>query len=313
MNNSFIKPEDLILVSGDTFDPKSNNEFIKLENETYFINKFKPSRYMQLDCNKMAMVNFNIERTIIFNFILHLVDNNYERAHWVINWLAYFFQGLKKAQVALVLIGIEGAGKGILFNEIIKPLFGEAYSKTINDKSLNTKYLGGLVEDVLFFYLDEISSQRSANDSIRNFLKALITNSTITAEKKHKNLENETPLYGQVLISSNELDALEIGTSDRRYTVFTTGDKLLNTNFLGFGSYESLSKTLKNELESFACCLKTYQVDEKMANTALNTPEKNEMIYQYQMKQQVKVAKQQKFLEPKLTKLQKILMNMLIV
>ncbi len=302
---SLIKIEDLIMVINETFNPEIKEEFIKLNNGAYLLNKYKQSFYMQLNDDTVDMENFNIEETIIFDFILHLFNYNKRRVYWVINWLAYFFQGLKKAQVALVLVGIEGAGKGILFNEIIKPLFGEAYTKTINDKSLNTKYLGGLVEDVLFFYLDEISSQRSANDSIRNFLKALITNSTITAEKKHKNLENETPLYGQVLISSNEFDALEIGTNDRRYTVFNTGEKLSNTNFLDFGNYESLSEALKAELELFACYLKAYPVDVQMANTALDTPEKDKMIHQYQMKQQIKDIKQQKVLQPKLTKLQK--------
>ena len=68
------------------------------------------------------MANSNNERTIIFDFIYHLVNHNRKAAYWVINWLAYFFQGLKKAEVAHVLVGIEGAGKGILFNEIIKPL-----------------------------------------------------------------------------------------------------------------------------------------------------------------------------------------------
>ena len=310
MSNNFqitlkISPEGLKLGTDEVFNPHAKEEFILQNNGTYKLNKFKPSYYMQLDCNKMDLRYFDIEKTVIFLFILNLVNNDRDRAYWVINWLAYFFQGLKKSQVALVLVGIEGTGKGVLFENIIKPLFGENYVKTINDKSLDTKYLGGLVEDTLFFYLDEISSQRSANDSIRNFLKALITNPSITAEKKNKTLEKETPLYGQVLFSTNEYDAIEIGVNDRRYTVCSTGDKLANINFLGFGNYDSLAEALKGELEIFASYLKTFKVDEKMANTALSTSEKDEMIYQYALKQQVKVAKQQKVLQqPKLTKLQ---------
>jgi hypothetical protein len=310
MNNHFhatlkISPEDLKLVTEEIFDPFSKEEFIEQDNGTYKRNKFKPSYYVQLDSNKIDFRYFDIEKTVIFLFILNLINNDRDRAYWIINWLAYFFQGLKKSQVALVLVGIEGTGKGVCVENIIKPLFGENYVKTINDKSLNTNYKGGLVENVLFFYLDEISSQRSANDSIRNFLKALITNPSITAEKKNKTLEKETPLYGQVLFSTNEYDAIEIGVNDRRHTVFSTGNKLANINFLGFGNYDSLAEALKGELEIFASYLKTFKVDEKMANTALDSREKDEMIYQYAMKQQVKVAKQQKVLQqPKLTKLQ---------
>ena len=131
---------------------------------------------------------------------------------------------------------------------------------------------------------------------IKNFLKALVTNETITAEKKFKNLEKETPIYGQILITSNELYALEIEPSDRRFTVFSTGVNLSHCNFLGYGNYEVLSNSIQNELESFVIYLKNYSVDEKMANTAMNTLEKNNLIQQYQMTNYKPI---------KLTKLQK--------
>lgn len=304
-NEFKIKPDDLIMVSDTTFNPNNKEEFIQQENGTYLRNKFTLSKYLQMNGDEIDNVKFKFEKSKTFYFLLHLLNHDYKRVQWVINWLAYFFQGLKKSQVALVLVGIEGTGKGVLVEDIIKPLFGALFVKSINDKSLNTKYLGGLVEDVIFFYFDEISSQRSLTDSIRNFLKAIITNLSITAEKKHKTLEKETPLYGQVIFSTNEYDALEISKNDRRYTAFLTGDTLASVNFLSLGSYDALAEALTLELEMFACYLKTYSVDVQMANTALSTPEKNEMIYQYAMKQEVKAVKQQKVLQPKLTKLQR--------
>ncbi len=277
--NLKISPEDLKLVTEEIFDPFSKEEFILQENGTYKLNKFKPSYYMQV--SNEVQSQFNIENSATSRLILHLFNYDRQRLYWVVNWLAYFFQGLKKSQIALVLLGVQGAGKGILFNEIFRPLFGEDFTKTINDKSLNTNYKGSLVEKTLFFNLDEISANNSSS-SIKNFLKALVTNESITAEKKFKNLEKETPIYGQVLISSNELFALEIEPSDRRFTVFSTGGNLSHCNFLGFGSYEALSASIKNELESFAVYLKNYQVDKEYANTALNTPEKDDLIYKYQ-------------------------------
>ena len=120
----------------------------------------------------------------------------------------------------------------------------------------------------------------------------------------NENLEQETLLYAQVLITSNEAYAVEIEPNDRRYTVFPTGETLLSTNFLGLASYEALSDVLQSELEMFACYLKAYPVDVQLANAALSTPEKDEMIYEYQIREEVKVIKQQKVLQPKLTKLQ---------
>ena len=243
-----------------------------------------------------------MENSAIGKLILHLVNYDRQRLYWVINWLAYFFQGLKKSQVALVLLGEQGAGKGIFFNEVIKPLFGEDFVKTINDKSLNTNYKGSLVENTLFFNLDEISAKNSSS-SVKNFLKALVTNASITAEKKFKNLKKEIKIYGQIIVTSNELYALEIEPSDRRFTVFSTSGNLSHCNFLGYGSYEALSNAIKNELELFAIYLKNYPIDEKNANTALNTTEKDELIRQYQMKQYKEMLKLQPK-QPKLTKLQ---------
>ncbi|MGJ0319901.1 primase-helicase family protein [Aliarcobacter cryaerophilus] len=291
-----ITPEDLKLVTEEIFDPFSKEEFILQDNYTYKLNNFKPSVYMLLDYELKKELKFHLENSAIGKLILHLVNYDRQRLYWVINWLAYFFQGLKKSQVALVLLGEQGAGKGILFNEVIKPLFGEDFVKTINDKSLNTNYKGSLVENTLFFNLDEISAKNSSSASIKNFLKALVTNASISVEKKFKNLEKETPVYAQILITSNELYALEIEPSDRRFTVFSTGVNLSHYNFLGFGSYEFLSNTIKSELESFAIYLKNYSVDEKMANTAMNTLEKGNLIQQYQMTNYKPI---------KLTKLQK--------
>ena len=277
-----ITPEDLKLVTEDIFNPFSKEEFILQANSTYKLNNFKPSVYMLLDYEFKKELKFHFENSAIGKLILHLVNYDRQRLYWIINWLAYFFQGLKKSQVALVLLGEQGAGKGIFFNEVIKLLFGEDFVKTINDKSLNTNYKGSLVENTLFFNLDEISA-KSSSSSVKNFLKALVTNASITAEKKFKNLEKETPIYGQILITSNELYALEIEPSDRRFTVFSTGGNLSHCNFLGYGSYETLADSIKNELESFAIYLKNYQVDKEYANTAMNTLEKGNLIHQYQM------------------------------
>ena len=278
-----ISPEDLKLVIAEVFNPFNNDEFILQDNYTYKLNNFKPSVYMLLEYELNKELKFYLENSAIGKLILHLVNNNINRLYFVANWLSFFFQGFKKSQVALVLLGEQGAGKGIFFNEVIKPLFGEDFVKTINDKSLNTNYKGSLVENTLFFNLDEISAKNSSSSSIKNFLKALVTNESITAEKKFKNLEKETPIYGQILITSNELYALEIEPSDRRFTVFSTSGNLSHYSFLGYGSYEALSNAIKSELESFAIYLKNYYVDEKMANTALNTIEKDDLIRQYQI------------------------------
>ena len=301
LEDSFpIEPQDLKLVVKMGFDPHANEEFIDNGNDLYTLNIFKPTSFMQQECNTNEHLG---SMNAIFALISHICNYNQDRVEWVLNREAYFMQGLKKSQVALVLRGDQGAGKGIFFNEMIKPLYG--YTKTINDKSLNSSYKGGLVENTLYFNLDEISVEKSQNESVKNFLKALVTNDTITAEKKFVTLDKETNIYGQVLITSNELEVLEVEQGDRRFTIMNTAGALLQTQFLGYGGYEELSMAIKKELKPFACYLKNLVVDEKKANTALWTPEKDELIHIYKQKQQQKLIKQGIIKPIRLNKLQK--------
>ncbi len=282
-----IDVHHLKMVHGNKFEPQRLAEFFIESKLLYYRNLFKPTYYLQIkqeDNPKNIKLTPNYQKDTDTSFesikrlIMHLVDYVPERFDYLINWLAYFFQALKKSQVALVLRGNQGTGKGIFFNEIIKPLFGAEYCKTINDKSLSSSYLGGIIENALFFNLDEISYKKVENKTIKNFLKALITNDTITAEKKFVTLEKETNIYAQVLITSNEPYVLDIEPSDRRYTIFNTSNtNLAHNNYLDYGSYVNLSNKIENQLEFFAQYLKNYSVNVEKANEALDTNEKREL------------------------------------
>lgn len=292
---SNISVKEIKLIQSDQFNPYILQEFYK-KNDLYYRNIFKPTKYLQLQpSQKSNTVSSQTFEELAFEsikrLIMNLVNNDIYRFDYVINWLAYFFQDLKKSQVALVLRGNQGSGKGMFFNEVIKPLFGEDYCTTVNDKSFRSSFLGGIIENKIFFNLDEISHQKAESVSIKNFLKALVTNDTITAEKKFITLDNETKIYGQVLITSNEPYVLDVEHSDRRYTIFNTGDNLINNEYLGYGIYQNLSEQIKKELKSFAIYLKKYRVNRKLANKALPTPEKMQL---QEINKQKELQKQQR-------------------
>jgi len=161
-----ISELDLLLVVKDIFDPFRREEFFK-SNNAYYRNIFKPTKYMTIVPQQAE------EPKAILSLVRHLTGRDH--FEWVINWLAFFFTGLKKSQVSLVLRGLQGAGKGILWDEIMQPLFGTEATIQVNDKALETNFLGGIVEGRLFFNLDEISHNIASSKKIKNFLKALVT------------------------------------------------------------------------------------------------------------------------------------------
>lgn len=263
-----ISIHELILVHGEKFRPNILEKYFE-ENSITYRNVFMPTKYMQIKGEHKRLPKS------ILDLIFHVVNYNTKKYDYLLNWLAFFFQYLRKSQVAIALIGSQGAGKGILF-DIISELFGQTYCITINDESLNSKYKAKIICNKLFYNFDEVTlSTSKKNDS---FIKAIITNSSISLEEKNVTMAEETELYGQCLFSSNHIKALNLPKDDRRFSVCTTGENLLNKNFLGYGSYKYLKSAIDNDMEEFARYLKNYSVDTSLANTVLDTPERRAII-----------------------------------
>ncbi|MCK5111173.1 MAG: hypothetical protein KAQ94_06600 [Arcobacteraceae bacterium] len=101
MKKDVIKSFDLLLVSEDVFNPFIKKEFFE-KDDLIFRNTFRQTSFMELDKNQ----KYN-QPVIINKLINHLVRNDQERYDWLINWLAYFFQELRKSPVALFLKGCQ--------------------------------------------------------------------------------------------------------------------------------------------------------------------------------------------------------------
>ncbi|MDY0122964.1 DUF5906 domain-containing protein [Sulfurimonas sp.] len=269
-DNAFpISIHELILVHEERFRPRILEEYFE-EDGVYYRNTFKPTKYMQLKGEPTRL-----PKTIL-DLLFHLTNYNKSKYDYLLNNLAYFFKYLKKSQVAIALIGKQGAGKGILFDTIISELFGRENCITINNESINSRYKAKIIKDKLYYNFDEIKFRTSEkNDS---FFKAVITNPSISLEEKNVTMNKEIELFGQSIFSSNHIDALKIEENDRRFTVINTGENLVNTDFLHYGSYENLVAGIKQDLEEFAKYLKNYDVDINLANTPLDTPEKRVII-----------------------------------
>ena len=264
-----ISIHELKLLAGSQFRLDRLKEYFE-EGGVYWKNDWQPTHYMMLKGEPKR------EPKAVLDLLFHIVDYDVKRYAYFLNWIAFFFRYLKHSQVAIALIGNQGAGKGVLFDTILCELFGREYCVSINDESLNTKYKAKLIRGKLFYNFDEITYATSKrNDSV---LKAIITNPTITLEEKNVTIDKEIKLHGQCLFTSNHTHALRIEASDRRFTVFNTNDDISKNSFLNFGSYAALEAAIKRDLEDFARYLKNYDVDIELANKALDTPEKSIII-----------------------------------
>ena len=249
----------------DKFTPFAPSEFYS---DAGVINRtsFKPSLYLQMQPREHKAT------PTIDKLILHLCNGNQEHAQWVINWLAGFLQTLKTSDVALVLRGAEGTGKGLFMEQIIAPLFGEDFTVTVDDDRLNSNFKGWIGEK-LFFNLNEIAHDGRTRRAVINFIKVLITDRLIQMEAKNKDAV-ATEIFGNILITSNEVSPLEISVTDRRFTVFQTGGNIKKAGWDTGATVREIQK----ELTDFAVRLKSYKVDWALYDKALDTPAKRNIV-----------------------------------
>lgn len=260
--------EDLKIVK-EEFTPFASSEFY-YKNNIWCRTSFVPSKYLQSEIKNKAVLWEDMPN---ISFLLeNLVERKSDRLKWVINWLAGFFQTLKRSRVSLVLRGDQGSGKGLFFTEIISKLFGDNYSITVSDENLESDFKSW-VDEKLFYNLNEIAVDMKSRRNIKNFLKQLVTDEYVNVQSKFKDFKKVT-LYGNILITSNEAFPIEVEISDRRFTVFQTGKSLksqdVDTNILVAG--------IRNELLLFTDYLKNYEVDWQLYHTALDTPEKQAIV-----------------------------------
>ncbi len=260
---------DELRVVKEKFTPFSNSEFY-YENGVWCRTAFVPSELLK---RPVIKTNVSFDDMPNIDILLNnLVDNKPERLQWILNWLAGFFQTLKRSRVSLVLRGDQGSGKGIFFNEIISALFGEKYTAVVSDDSLESDFKSW-VSEKLFYNLNEIAVDMKSRRNTKNFLKQLVTDEYVYVQSKFKDFK-ETKLYGNILITSNEAFPIEVEVSDRRFTIFQTGRSLksldIDTSYLILG--------IREEIGDFADFLKNYQVDWELYHTALDTPEKQAIV-----------------------------------
>jgi hypothetical protein len=150
-----------------------------------------------------------------------LANSDEQNAKYIVKWLAWAVQNPDKpAEVALVLRGDEGVGKGTLVNTIIK-LFGK-HGLAISDSNLLTGTFTGHFETCCFIFADE--GFFAGDHKARDKLYAMITEPTIMIHDKFCKAfpaRNRT----KMIFASNSGWVVPAGPNSRRWAVFDVSDK----------------------------------------------------------------------------------------
>lgn len=156
-------------------------------------------------------------------FLDHVLENicngSEEHYRYTIGWLARMIQYPDRAgEVALVLRGGRGTGKSF-FAVQVGELLGRHFLHVSNGSHLTGNFNSHLRDLVLLFADEAFYAGDKKHASI---LKTLITETTITIERKGVDIET-APNYIHLIMASNDMHVVPAGGDERRFFVLDVG------------------------------------------------------------------------------------------
>jgi hypothetical protein len=162
--------------------------------------------------------------SLMENHIYEVIcSRNDEHADYVLNWMGGMFKHPNNpGEVALVLRGKKGSGKGLL-GHWIRRAWGPHAIHITNAKHLVGNFNAHL-RDCVFLFADE--AFYAGDKQHEGVLKGLITEPTLPIEGKYQNVISVVNML-HILMASNSDWVVPATHDDRRYAVFDVSDHRL--------------------------------------------------------------------------------------
>lgn len=148
--------------------------------------------------------------------VAFLAGGEAEQLRWLERWMAYPLQHPgAKMHTALVLYGVQGSGKSILFEMVMGAIYGR-YHLVIGQFELDSRFTGWASQR-LFVVANEVESDRR-HRKMSNRLKMMITGATVGIEEKNVAFRTEENHMNLVFLS-NAREPVQVEEDDRRFMV----------------------------------------------------------------------------------------------
>lgn len=252
-----------------TFDPQST---VTMDTANKIINTFQLSEYMKQEPKEVK----NCPPTIL-KVIHHALGSDPLVTEHFLNWLAYIVQYRDRTLTSWVLHGTQGTAKGILVNNIIRPLFGRKQTASIRMRNLGEQY-NGFMRQSFIVYVDEMqASAMMDEEGVMADLRNFVTEEHITVRDMYS-APVEVRNYTNWIVSSNKPDPLTIPKNDRRTNVAKYQPLKFYPTEKDLAQYPKHAALIKKELQAFHDYLFHFAVDKSAAGTPIETEDRHTMI-----------------------------------
>lgn len=252
----FIPEWDLV------FDPHGS---VRVDHSNRVVNQFQLTDYMKAQSRQVT----NCPKTIL-KVITHVLGGDQQIIDHFLNWIACILQNRDRTKTAWVWHGVPGTGKGILFNRVLRPIFGKTQTSAQNMQTLSEQYNHWMQRSFLVF-VDEVQTKALLNEQgVVARLKNYITEETVPIRAMHQGAV-EVRNYTNWILASNMSDVVTIEANDRRFNVAKYQPVKLEIT-------DKELEQIDRELQAFHDFLLYYPVDKQQASTVLDTTDRQTMI-----------------------------------
>lgn len=250
-----------------------------------FYNIFEETQYMKKDYSSLQkielsnVINSLSSKTPIISELLSNIFGEPDYIERFLNWMSYILIERKKSDTAwLITSEEEGIGKDLMFNRILKPIFGEKQSQLLNGKRIGKNFNSQDMNCFLRGYNEVFSSGDSTgNNSRKEWLKDAITSKKQTIEFKGKDTI-ESDNFMNFILFSNNVSPILLDAKDRRYNVIRNQKSKKVDKLSFFHGRKFLESDIANELDLFSDIVFSLDYDIDLANTTIDTEAKNKII-----------------------------------
>lgn len=207
----------------------------------------------------------------IAKVIGHVLGNDVVTIDHFLNWLACIVQYQSLTGTAWVWQGTQGTGKGVLFHQILTPLFSDQNVVSKRMEELESEFTG-FMENKFVVFIDEIEAGKSLYHSkVTAKLKNLIVEPTISIRKMYTPAYM-APNYANMVFASNKGHNVEVAPDDRRFNVGPYQNVPIQL------TAHEIDVLIPKELEAFFGFLKHYPADQNRARTPLQSAARTALI-----------------------------------
>lgn len=201
----------------------------------------------------------------------HVLGGDGAAYEHMLNWLAVALQTRDRTLTCWVWQGIQGTGKGLMLNQVLRPMFGQSNVTSKRMEELDSDFNGFLERCQLLFVDEAQLSAFQRNKVIEANLKNYIVEPWISVRHMFQ-ISFEARNYLNLIFASNKSDPVVVDPSDRRFNVGAfQPDKLVIAD-------EEVD-VLAEEAWPFFCHLMQRRASRQLARTPLENEARRLMVH----------------------------------